>query len=120
MSQISEIKTPQECADAWRRITKIYAETCKGSPAETVKRILDEYSLSAVLAVFSTIASIKSHDGRIYGRNREFISSIPVVEGAITLECGNPMKHAGLDDIHTTHIDQMIGELRKMCAGGAR
>ena len=64
--------------------------------------------------VFATVAAIKKHDGRIYGKNREYMNSIPVDSEIVEWRSGNPVVYAGLDDIHTTHINQLITELRKL------
>ncbi len=105
--------TVQKCADNWKKIVQIYKETCDQNPDATVERIVSEIGENESLVVFSTIAHIKEHDGRIYGRNRNIMEQTPYVSDALDFNGFNPMKHAGLDDIHTTHINQLIGALIK-------
>lgn len=63
--------------------------------------------------VFAVVSKIKQHDGRIYGRNREAMNAIPVNEDCVACDTDNPMFYAGLDHIHTAHINQIITELLK-------
>lgn len=42
------------------------------------------------------------------------MDNIPINPESIEWNHKNPMIYAGLDDIHTTHIDQMITKLRQM------
>ena len=104
--------TPKECADAWKKVVSIYNETRDTTPATTVKKIVDLLGIRKTKEVFATVASIKKADGRIYGKNREFMESIPVNPECCVWERSNPIIYAGLDDIHTAHINQLITELR--------
>lgn len=79
-----------------------------------MSEIVQSFGLKKTKEVFATVAAIKKHDGRIYGKNREYMNSIPVDSKNVEWRIGNPVIYAGLDDIHTTHIDQLITELRKL------
>lgn len=106
--------TVKECTEAWEKVKEIYGETREGSPKETVDRIVNSIGLEKTKEVFATVAAIKKGDGRIYGKNREYMESIPVNPKATIWSRENPMLYTGLDDIHTAHINQMITELRGM------
>ncbi len=102
-----------ECAENWKRVVKIYKDTRDKTPGDTANQIIDELGLDNALITFSTIAHIKQHDGRIYGDNRKAMDNTPYIEEAVRWESGNPMVYAGLDDIHTAHINQIITYLLK-------
>lgn len=104
-----------ECAKAWKQVTKIYDETIdQNDPRITAKRIADELGMNTAKEVFAVVSKIKQHDGRIYGRNREAMNAIPVNEDCVACDTDNPMFYAGLDHIHTAHINQIITELLKV------
>ncbi len=107
--------TARECADNWKRVIEIYRQTSDGSPKITAEQIIKELGKDDALTTFSTIAHIKKHDGRIYGNNRKVMDNTPYVVEATDWESGtpNPMRYAGLDDIHTSHINQIITYLIK-------
>ena len=105
----------KECAEKWKKVIQIYEETFPdNNPSITMKKIIEELGLDDTKEVFATVAAIKKKDGRIYGTNRAFMDGIPVNPDAIKWESGNPMISSRLDDIHTTHIDNLITELRKV------
>ena len=62
--------------------------------------------------MFAIVSVIKKNDGRIYGRNREYINSIRVNPEMIAYKLEKPIIYAGLDDIHSAHINQLIGAIR--------
>lgn len=103
-----------EIASAWKEIVRIYNETREKTPETTMNEIVDTFGIEKTKEVFATVAAIKKHDGRIYGKNREYMNSIPVDPEIVEWRSGNPVIYAGLDDIHTTHINQLITELRKL------
>lgn len=103
-----------EIADAWKEVVRIYNDTRETTPEVTMNKIIDSLGLENVKETFATVAAIKKHDGRIYGRNREYMNSIPVDSEIVEWRSGNPVIYAGLDDIHTAHINQLITELRKL------
>ena len=103
-----------EIANAWKEIVRIYNETREQTPEVTMNKIIENFDVDLVKETFATVAAIKKHDGRIYGKNREYMNSIPVDTEIVEWRSGNPVIYAGLDDIHTTHINQLITELRKM------
>ncbi len=106
--------TSKECAKIWDQIVEIYKDTSEYNPSTTMDIIVKEVGLTNTLTVFSTVAKIKESDGRIYGMNKDFISKIPYILDAVQLVRGNPMYSSKLDSIHTSHINQLIGELRRI------
>ena len=104
--------SPVECAGAWKEVVKIFNDTRDAGPCVTMQKIIDNLGKEKTKEVFATVAAIKKHDGRIYGKNREYTENIQVNPDSV-LWNGNAMCYAGLDDIHTTHINQLITELRK-------
>lgn len=105
----------KECAKTWKTITKIYEETrIENNPRKTMDQIVMSVGMDATKEAFATVAAIKKHDGRIYGTNRKYMNSIPVNPEAVERKSENPVIYAGLDDIHTTHINQLITELRNL------
>ena len=106
--------TPKECADAWKEVCRIYDETREvDRPDNTMDKILETLGMDKTLEVFATVAAIKKHDGRIYGKNREFMNSIPVNPDSLIWDHSNPMASSYMDHIHTAHISNLISELRK-------
>lgn len=105
--------TSAECAETWKEVVRIYNETRESTPEVTVDKIIDALGIEKTKEVFATVAAIKKHDGRIYGKNREYMNSIPVNPKSAERNHENRMVYAGLDDIHTTHINQLITELKK-------
>lgn len=101
-------------ANTWKEIVRIYNNTRNTSPETTTNEIVGTFGINKAKEVFATVAAIKKHDGRIYGKNREYMNSIPVDPEIVEWRSGNPVIYAGLDDIHTTHINQLITELRKL------
>lgn len=107
--------TSIEIANTWKEIVKIYNETRETTPPEdTMCDIIHKFGIKKTEEVFATIAAIKKHDGRIYGVNREYMDGISVVTENVERRRENPIIYAGLDDIHTAHINQLITELRKL------
>ena len=103
--------TPNETATVWKAIVNIYNETREKPPKETMAIILEKYKLVDVKETFATVAKIKEYDGRIYGKNREEMTRTPTNPNAVARVSGNPMISSLLDEIHTTHINQLITEL---------
>lgn len=103
-----------DIAEAWKDIIQIYNETRAKGPKVTISNIIAKYGIGKTKEIFATVAAIKKHDGRIYGINREYMNNIPVNPQIVEWRSGNPVIYAGLDDIHTTHIDQLITELREL------
>lgn len=104
----------REIANAWKNIVNIYDESRTSSPRETLQKIISKYGLEQTKEVFATITVIKKHDGRICGKNRKYMDSIIICPENIVICSDNPILYAGLDNIHTAHIDQLISELRKL------
>ena len=103
-----------EAREAWQKVCEIYDATREENrPAVTIQAIIKELGIEKTREVFAVISKIKKNDGRIYGRNREFMDSIPTDPSISEWSRENPMLHAGLDHIHTAHISNLITELRK-------
>ena len=103
----------KDYASNWQVVCETYDETRDKSPAFTADVLLEKMCLSDALETFSAVAAIKRHDGRIYGANRAFIETVPHMAEAEERSHVNPLFTAKLDHIHTAHIDQLIGELKK-------
>lgn len=103
----------KEIANAWKKVVQIYNETKELTPKTAMCEIIRSFGVKQTEEIFATVSAIKKHDGRIYGENREYMNSIPVDKEIIEWRSGNPVVYAGLDDIHTAHINQLITELRK-------
>lgn len=105
----------KEIANIWREVVRIYNNTREiNLPEKTMSEIIYKFGLDKTKEVFATVAAIKKHDGRIYRKNREYMNSVHVNPENVEWRRENPVIYAGLDDIHTTHIDQLITELRKL------
>lgn len=107
-----ELLSPIEIANYWRSMVGIYNITTTETPKTTLECMIKAFGFNVVEEVFATISAIKKKDGRIYGKNRLYMDSISVNPEAIKRESDNPVIHAGLDEIHPTHINQLITELR--------
>ena len=104
----------KEIADIWKEVVKIYNDTREiNLPEKTMNEIIRKFGLEKTEEVFATVAAIKKHDGRIYGSNRDYMNNIPIDPENVEWKNGNPVIYAGIDDIHTSHINQLITELRK-------
>lgn len=105
--------TGQECVEKWQKVIAIYNEARQESPKATIDKVIAELGKEDTLTVFSTVARIKvrMHDGRIYGKEKDAMMVAPYVPEAVDDGTGYPMRFAGIDDIHTTHIHQLIREL---------
>ncbi len=116
------MRTPKELKDLWLKVREIFHASFDAGeiPSQTMDKIVDAIGLDAAVEVFAAVAQIKKHDGRIYGKNREWTDSIPVNPDALTWAYGaiNEFCSAGLDDIHTAHVNQLITELRKKAQPG--
>lgn len=103
----------KKCAEVWGFICETFKNKKeKETPKETMDKILAEYDYNTVVEVFATVSSFKKHDGRIYGKNRDWMDSIAVNPLSAERDHCNPMFSGKLDYIHTTHINQLITELR--------
>ena len=112
--EVDNMMKANEIANVWKEIVKIFNDTRETTPKTTVNAIIDKFGMEATKEVFATVAAIKKHDGRIYGKNRDYMNSIYTDPQITEWRSGNPIRYAGLDDIHTAHINQMITELRCM------
>ncbi len=101
----------KECNEKWQQLIKIFRETQAEGPAQTAKKLEEEIGLADTLTVLATVSYIKKHDGRIYGKEREAMNAHEIAEGADgeLREVFFYMKN--LDEIHTTHLHQIIREV---------
>lgn len=106
----NNVMEPIELAEAWKFTINAYKSTDR--PDECIHMIIEKFGKKRTEELFATIAAIKIHDGRIYGKNRDYMNQITINHKATEYNTGNPLRYAGLDEIHTTHINQMITELR--------
>ena len=106
--------TPAQAAENWLKVKKHYEETRETNPEVTAKAIVDDIGITEAVETFAVIARIKRYDGRIYGENRRFMNNVPVDPDCTIWDGSNPVIKTGLDDIHTAHINQIIGGLRKI------
>ena len=106
--------TPEKCYEAWKRIIEIYDDEREKSnrPDYTMNRIIEEFGKEDTYTIFSTIAEIKRHDGRIYGRNRDVMNATPFVVECI--DFSSRWRLRDTDHIHTAHINNLISELVKL------
>ncbi len=109
------MRTTKDLKNLWFKVREIYHTSfdAREIPEQTMNKIVDDIGLDAAVEVFAAVAQIKKHDGRIYGKNREWTNSIQITQDALQWDYGNELIQAGLDDIHTAHVDQLITELRK-------
>lgn len=109
------MKNAKELKELWIKVCKIYDETIEtNSPGSTTNQLVHCLGLNASLEVFAAVIKIKTHDGRISPSNRNFADQIETNPAATVWESNNPFIRAGLDHIHTTHIDQLFSELIKL------
>lgn len=113
------MKNKDEIAKNWKKIVEAYNSTRTMTPDATAKKIVETLGYEQAIETFAVIAAIKIHDGRIYGANRDWLNSVYYASKAYDSEVTawsreNPVIYAGLDDIHTAHINQIITALRKM------
>lgn len=101
-------------ANNWKEIVKVFNSTRETNPNITAKEIVNQIGYEQTVETFAVIAAIKKYDGRIYGKNRDWMNQIPVDPESVVYERENPVIYAGLDDIHKAHINQIITALRKM------
>lgn len=104
---------------SWETLITAYKETVEcssygmtGDPRKTIAcaagKGVGTQELREVLAV---IAKIKPHDGRFSASNRNWLyAGLDFDAGDWYMEYGYYMGH--LDDIHTTHLDNLASTLR--------
>lgn len=112
-------KYKNEIAKNWKVIVRIYNSSKTMEPDDIAKKIVETLGYEQTVETFSVIVSIKIHDDRIYEDNRNWINSVYFASkaydsGATTWSRENPVIYAGLDDIHTEYINQILTALRKM------
>lgn len=103
-----------EIADMWKETVKIFSETKDKGPKATASKIIEKFGMAGTKEMFAVVAAIKKRDGRIYGENRKYLDNIQFDSKTAEWKSDNPVIRAGLDDIHTTHINQIITEIRQL------
>lgn len=119
LEAIYDKKYKNEIAKNWKIIVRIYNSSKTMAPDDIAKKIVETLGYEQTVETFSVIVSIKIHDDRIYEDNRNWINSVYFASkaydsGATTWSRENPVIYAGLDDIHTEYINQILTALRKM------
>lgn len=104
---------PAECAEAWKKIVEFYKNTRDTGPEITIKEIVDYFGFEKTREVFATVTAIKRADGRIYDSVRKYMEYVFINPACVDWNSNNPMLYAGLDEIHTTHINQLMIALMK-------
>ena len=106
----------KECADKWKMIVSAYKENIRSGdsrPDNTMDRILDVMDVESAHTAFAAVAAVKSYDGRISPRNRNFLAEASIPDECRKWDHSNPMVYAGIDEIHMAHVDNLVTELRK-------
>lgn len=97
---------PKEFADNWKIVVDKYLKS--SNPKEAAENIVKEIGEDAAKETFAVFCAIKSHDGRLTKRNKlpyyEFVGTEDKIR--YLDEC------AGLDKIHSAHVDQIIGYIK--------
>ena len=105
----------KECAANWKIIVSIYKEDIKkddARPDHTMGRILGEMDIESARAAFAAVAAVKPYDGRISPWNRKFLAEASLPDECMAWDHSNPMVYAGVDDIHMSHVDNLVTQLR--------
>lgn len=104
----------KQIAQTWDEFVEIHKSSTDHNPVSTMQMILNKFSIENVKTVLATVYRLKyTHDGRIYGLNKDFLYSIPVDSKNTKWESSNPIMRAKLDDIHPSHINQLVTALRE-------
>ena len=101
----------KETAIIWKEVQNVFDDTWHLTPKDTIDELLKKYDLQQLKETFAAVTKFKKYDGRIYGRNRSEMEKIPTDPLCEVFSHENPLLGTGLDNIHTTHINQMITEL---------
>lgn len=106
--------TTRELAEVWKGLVKIYKETrfTTADPRDCIRQATSRYGREAVLETLAAVAALKIGDGRIYPENRAFLKNVEFEPMAGRWDNRNHLIYAGIDTIHTAHINQLIEALR--------
>lgn len=105
--------SPVQCKDAWEEIIKIYDETRScNDPKYTMRKIIEKLGFSVTKEVFAVVTVIKKNDGRITPQNRGYLANVRYNPDCIKLDSENVMLKTNLDHIHSSHINNLITEMR--------
>ena len=112
------MKEGKEYADIYCDLVRIYEETRDvNRPAYTLQKMLEVHSLEDIKQAFGIVGYIKAklfHDGRFWVENEKWIETIEVPEDCLEWGRHNPFcRPGGIDDIHTSHINNLVTEIRK-------
>ncbi len=101
--------------DTWKKLVDMYAKYREHGygPNETIEGLRDHVSDLLIKNLFATYCKVRSHDGRISDKNRDFYSVAVICEDTAKWESWNPITRMGLDDIHPAHVDQLMDSFRK-------
>lgn len=105
----------KECAEGWKVVCKVYKETIdENLPELTLSKIVEELGFDITKEIFATIAELKKDDGRLTSKDRDYLAEVRINPDSCVYGYGNPVIHSGIDDIHTSHIHNLISELMLM------
>ena len=106
----------KECAENWKKIVSAYKENIRSGdsrPDHMMDKILDVMDIESAYVAFAAVAAVKSHDKRISPWNRDFLAKASIPDECKDWDPGNPMVYAGIDEIHMSHVDNLVTKLRK-------
>ena len=114
-----ETKKKEILSKTWHTLIRAYKDTVEytshgatGDPRKTIDKAMEEgATFDDLRQALAVIAHIKEHDGRFSRSNRQWLyESLDFDAGDWYIEYGRFM--GGVDDIHTTHLDNLTSCLR--------
>lgn len=111
----------EKLARTWKGLVRAYKDTVEytphgvtGDPRKTIARAMAEgATFDDLRQALGVIAHIKEHDGRFSRSNRQWLyEGVDFDADDWYLEYGRVM--GGVDDIHTTHLDNLVTHMRNM------
>lgn len=102
-----------EIIHTWKELVRVHnlSREAKKTPADTVCFLLKKVSTRTLQGTLAAYVQLKPHDGRIDAKSRKYLSPYFVDDALIEWSSDNPLIRMGLDDIHPTHVDQIIRAL---------
>lgn len=111
----------KELISGWNTIKEAYDATrAENNPETTAKEILGHMSYEEFYCVMNAFVHIKKGDGRLSNRNRSMLCAHDKYRDFFEWDRENPFIRAGLDHIHTAHIDNLISAVLKLNESGYR
>lgn len=95
---------------------RIYVETRKGTPNNTVDSLVNEIGYAAAVEVIASMVNRRAWDGRISSHAKAWASA---QENAWDEEASNRIGIYS-DMIHPTHLNQIADEMPKYTQGGTK